>query len=82
MTTLRHGRPRGHAVMTRPRAERLLRRRRYQAEVARVLERIGTQTRRVRLLEAGGARRAALPALERETARTRAQLATLVAHRA
>lgn len=81
MTALRHGRPRGHAVITGPRAERLLRRRRYQAEVARLLERIGMQTRRVRLLEAGGAR-AALPALERETARTREQLATLVAHRA
>lgn len=53
-------------------------RRRYQAEVARLLETIESQSRRLRLLEASGARQALLVPLEREAERTRRQLAAVV----
>lgn len=56
-------------------------RRRYQAEVARLLELIDTQSSRLRLLEASGARPPALEPLEREAERTRRQLAAVVGSR-
>ncbi|MGH3051289.1 MAG: hypothetical protein ACRDLK_14125 [Gaiellaceae bacterium] len=60
--------------MRRVRGER----RRYQAEVARLLERIESQSQRARLLAASGVGPALLAQVGAETERTRQQLAALV----
>ena len=53
----------------------------YRTEVARLLERIDDQRRRLLVLEAYGLRGPALAELKRETKRTRQQLAALVGGR-
>jgi hypothetical protein len=57
-------------------------RRRYQAEVARLLEVIDAQSRRRLRLKAAGLQQHALAALEGDTARARERLSALIRDRA